>query len=165
MFGCQGGFADKTGDIESTREDIAQDVGFGAVVKTEPGRPFDVVASLVGIAAFGIAEPADAQRPGRGIDLEITSQTPGMVTWECIIDDDTEAQGMVRISVGASVGGGTLRRRRVRDEIGGGMGQAALAAKPLAGLALVVVAIEGQTIAVRAERIAGIIIATFQASE
>lgn len=98
VFGSEGGFADKACDVEGTREDIAQDISFGTVVKAEPGRAFDVVACLVGVAAFGIAETANAQRPRRGIDLEIARQAQGMVTWKGIIDDDTEAQGMVRIS-------------------------------------------------------------------
>ena len=45
MFGGKGGFADKTGDVERTREDIAQEIGFGAVVETEPGRAFEAMAS------------------------------------------------------------------------------------------------------------------------
>ena len=60
VFGSKGGFTDKTSDIEGTREDVAQDAGFGAVVETEPGRAFDVVAGLIGVAAFGIAETANA---------------------------------------------------------------------------------------------------------
>ncbi len=68
MFSNKRGLTDKAGDIQSTREDIAQKVGFGAVIKAEPGRAFDVAAGLIGIAAFGIAETANAQRP-RGSPL------------------------------------------------------------------------------------------------
>lgn len=41
------------------------------------------------------------------------------------------------------------------------MGKAALAAKPFAGLAFVVVAIESQAVTVSTERITGVIIAAF----
>lgn len=105
MFGSKRGFADKTGDIEGTREDIAQDAGFGAVVEPEPGRAFDVVTGLVGVAAFCVAETAHAQGPGRGIDFQIASQAQRIITWEGIVDEETEAQGMVGVSVRARESG------------------------------------------------------------
>ena len=80
VFGSKGGFADKTSDSEGTREDVAQDAGFGAVVETEPGRAFDLVTGLVGVAAFGVGETAHAQCPGRGIDFQVPSQAQAIIT-------------------------------------------------------------------------------------
>lgn len=104
MFCRQGGLADKTGDIECTREDIAQEIGFGTVVEAEPGRAFDTMPGLVGVATFGIGETANAKRPGRGIDFEVTSQAQAVITRQDVLDEKTEAQGMVGVSVGTRFG-------------------------------------------------------------
>jgi hypothetical protein len=53
----------------------------------------------------------------------------------------------------------------VREEIGCGMCDTRLTADPLAVLTLIVVTVEGQTIAVRTERVALGIIAPFQTSK
>ena len=45
------------------------------------------------------------------------------------------------------------------------MSKAALATKPFAGLTVVIVTIESQTVAMRAERIAGVVIAALETRE
>ena len=82
MFSSPCRFAHETGDIESTRKDIAKELSFGAVGFAEPGRAFEVSSGLVGVAAFGITEPTDAQFPGRRIDLEVASQAYVIVLWQ-----------------------------------------------------------------------------------
>ena len=104
MRGSEGGLADKASDIEGTREDIAQDVGFGAVVETEPGRAFEAVPGLVGVTALGVREAANAQGPDRRIDFEVPSEAQRVITGQDVLDEETEAQGMVGVSVGTRFG-------------------------------------------------------------
>ena len=60
VFSSESGFTHKTSDIEGTGEDIAEVLGLGAFGLAEPRRTFQVSPSLVGVAAFGIAETTDA---------------------------------------------------------------------------------------------------------
>ncbi len=69
MLSGESGLTDETSHVESTRKKVAEGLSLGAVVETEPRRALEVTTGLVGIPAFGIAEPADTQFPGRGIDL------------------------------------------------------------------------------------------------
>ena len=60
MFGSESGFAHEASDIEGTREDVTEILGFGTVGLAEPRRTFQTMSGLVGVAAFGIAETTDA---------------------------------------------------------------------------------------------------------
>ena len=78
------------------------------------------------------------------------------------IDEDTVAQGTVVVSVGTGERSGALSVYPViGDEVWGGMRDATLPAEPLAVLALVVVPVERQTVAVRTEWISLLVIPTF----
>ena len=66
------GLPDEACKVEGVGENIAHVVGFGTVVETKPGRTLEVAARLVGVSTLGITLAAQAQGPGRGIDLEIS---------------------------------------------------------------------------------------------
>ena len=69
--GGSGGLAHKANQVEGIGQDVAQIVGFGAVVEAEPWRAGEVAARLVGVATLGIALAADAKLPRGGIELEV----------------------------------------------------------------------------------------------
>ena len=75
----QGGFLDEAGQVKQERECIAHGSSLRRVDQAEPGRAFQVAVSLGGIAAFGIALPADAQFPGVRADLHIPRQADGAI--------------------------------------------------------------------------------------
>ena len=77
--GGQGGFLNEAGQIKQERECIAHGSSLRRVDQAEPGRAFQVAVSLGGIAAFGIALPADAQLPGVRTDLHIPRQADGAI--------------------------------------------------------------------------------------
>jgi len=134
-----------------------------------PGGAFDTTAPLVGIAALGVTQASDAQFPGRGIDLEVASETD-IAIWEGTIDNDGTAARGVALLVRTMGGderkyglgvGGWITDQDIRH----GMAKAALTANPLAVATLIVVSIEVETVAVGAEGIAQGVIAALQAGE
>ena len=166
MFGGERGFTHETSDIECAGKDVTEILGLGTVGLAEAGGTFQVTTGLVGVAAFSVTETTDAQVPGGRADLEVTSQAEIVVLWVSGLDAGGVAQGTCRVSVRAKGDGGTLFTGPVvGKQVGLGMGHTALTADPLAGLALVVVTVEGKQVAVRTERSALRIVATLQASE
>ena len=85
------------------------------VDQAEPGRAFQVAVSLGGIAAFGIALPADAQLPGVRADLHIPRQADGAIReGQAGGDGSAERVGGIRERTGAARGlglGGELNIR------------------------------------------------------
>jgi len=82
VFGGEGGLADETRQVEGTGKSIADVLGLCAVLQAKPGRAFQVSSGLVGIAAFGVIEPTDAQLPGGRADLQGSGQAEVVCSWE-----------------------------------------------------------------------------------
>ena len=80
MFpGMRSGFAHQTHEIESQRERVADQHGFGGIVQAKSRRAFELSAGLNGIAAFGIGLPAKAQLPIVGTDGQIAREADGTI--------------------------------------------------------------------------------------
>lgn len=73
------GLKNKTGEVGSEGEGIADQDGLGGVVNAEPGRALDATMLLSGVAGFRIGLTADAQFPGIGADLSIAGETDGAI--------------------------------------------------------------------------------------
>lgn len=164
-----GRLANQTGDIAGAGENVGEDGGLGAVGLAVPGGMFHATTPLVGVAAFGITQPPDAQLPGRGVDLEVTGETD-VAIGQSAIDDDGAAKRCIRLlkgTIGRDEGKNILRIRwRIADEnIGERMAEAALTTDPLAVAPLVIVAVEAEAIAGGTKWIASGIVAALQASE
>ena len=162
MFGrVARSFGDQAGEIEGQREGIADEHGLGGVGQAEGGRPFEMSACLSGIAALGIGLPADAQLPGIGTDLHVTCQADGSIgQGEC--GGQGESQGMDRIGEGA---GGVRDGSLCAGEVGIALVDAFKTTHPFGGMALVVMPIAGQAVAVRAKRGTILVIAALEAGE
>ena len=120
MLSSERCFTHETNDVERAGEDIAQVLRLRAVGFAEPGRTFQIPASLVGVAAFCVAETTDTQFPGVRIDLQIPSQADIVVFRQGGIDDDAVPQGVLGVSVGTGECSGTLFVYPVvRDEVWG----------------------------------------------
>ena len=94
-----GRLADKASDIESVGKHVAEHGGFGTVGQAKPRRAFEVMAGLIGIAAFSIALAPLAQRPAGRIHFEVTGQADVSVG-ECQTDADEVAQVLIRLTIG-----------------------------------------------------------------
>ena len=156
-----GGFKNQAGQVEGDGERVADGHGFGGVIQAEGAGTFELPASLGGVAALGIRLPADPQFPGLGANLGIAGQAGGAIG-ECQPGGDGVSQGMPRGSKGAG-GAGKVGwcSRNIRFRLV----DTFLAADPFGGLALVVVAVGGETVAVWAEQDAVLVEAAFQASK
>jgi len=143
-----GSFEDQASEVERQGESITDQHGFGGVGQAEGRRTFEVSASLGGIAALSIGLPADTQLPGIGTDLHVTRQADGTIR-QGESGSQGEPQGM---------GGIGKRAGSVRDcgccagDVGIGLVGAFETADPFGGMALVIMAIAGQAVAVWAKR-------------
>jgi len=133
--------ADKASDIQSAGQDVGEDRGFGAVGQAEAGGAFDAAAGLVSVAAFGVTAATHAQHPGVGADGVVAGQTNVAV-------GKGEADAHHAAGVWAWVSGDRCVGRKRDENVRLGLVQAGLAAEPFGIAALVVVAIEGQAVAV-----------------
>ena len=155
------GFEDQSGEIERQGKGVADEHGFGGVGQAESGRTFDVSASLGSIAALSIGLPADTQSPGIRTNLHVTRQADGTIG-QGESGGQGKPQGMGRIGEGAG---------RVRDcgccagDVGIGLVGAFETADPFGGVALVVMAIAGQAVAVWAKRDSVAVISALETSE
>ncbi len=157
-------FKDQTGEVGSQGEGIGDEGGLGGVSDAEPGRAFEVAARLRGIAGFGIALAADAEFPGIRADGDIANQTNRAVR-EIETEGDGETERVSRISEGTSLQW-DLGLRWIREaNIRCGLMLALLVAKPLGGVALVIMTIAGETIAERAKWGTVCIVVAFEAGE
>ena len=152
---------DEASEVEGEGEDVTEEGGFGRVVEAEEGGAFEMAASLIGVAGFSIGEATDAQVPGGRVDLEVSSQADGAIG-EAQGGGHGETEGMLVITVRAeSAGWGLVRGREVRLRAM----SALLAADPLGLVALVIVTIAVQTVAVGAEGSAVFVETTLETSE
>jgi hypothetical protein len=91
VFGGQCGLTHETCDIQRTGEDIAPVLRLGTVGHAEPGRTIEVSPGLVGVAAFGITEPTDAQVPGGLVSLSFRQERSVMLGM--LSSDNEKEQG------------------------------------------------------------------------
>ena len=145
---CESSLTDKASDIQGTRKNVAQKIGFGAVLQAKPGRAFELSSFLIGIATFSIAETANAQRPGGRMDIQIASETNATIR-ERKSNGDRKAQGAVRVTIRTRDRRVRVVRGRVRNDIGSRAREAVLTTKPFGGTTLVVVTVEREAVAMR----------------
>ena len=105
-------------------------------------------ASLGGIAALSIGLPADTQLPGIGTDLQVTRQADRTIG-QGESGSQGESQGMSGIGEGA---GGVRDCGGCCRDVGITLVGTFETADPFGGVALVVMAIAGQAVAVRTKR-------------
>jgi hypothetical protein len=161
VFGSlAGSFKDQASEMEGQGERVADQHGFGGVGQPKGGGTFEVSASLGGIAALGIGLPADTQLPGIGTDLQVTRQADGAIG-QGERGGQGEPQGMGKIGEGA----GGVRDCGGSGDVGITLVGAFETADPFGGMALVVMAIAGQVVAVWAKRGSVLVIATLQTGE
>jgi hypothetical protein len=163
-MGRQGSLTEETDEVAGTGEKVGQERGFGRVGFAKPGGAFDASAGLAGVAAFGVAEAPQAQNPGRRANFEIAGQT-NITIGQIQINDHRVAQRRIRFQIGAIRQLEWDRLVRIQDDVGLRTIQATPPTDPFAILALVIVTVEGQQIAVQAERIALGIVAPTKTSE
>ena len=126
------------------------------------------MTGLVGVAALGVALATQAQFPGGRTDLQVTGQAD-VTTRKVEVNGDQEAQGMCGVTMRTS--GSVVQRRslragrRVENDVRLGTVETTLATDPLAVVTLVIVAIEGETVAVEAEGLTLGVIAALQTGE
>ena len=166
----EGSFADKTRQVEEQGESVADDGRFVSVGETEEGGALEVAAGLGGIAGLGIALATEAQLPGVGVNRQVACQADltaiGGVFGKCEADRSDIPQRMSRIVERAN-----RAQRRIRGcgklgegDVRRGLVRALLAANPFGDLALVIVTVAGQAIAVGTERGAVIVETALQTS-
>ena len=143
-----GGFPDKARQVERQGQDITQEGGLGRIGQAETRNALELSAGLVGVAGFGIGEPSETQIPAGGANPQVTRQANGTVR-QAQGSGQAEAQRSLRVLVGTADG----RRIAVRrTEIRWGTLGAGLAANPFGALALVIVAVAMQPVAMRTKR-------------
>ena len=145
---CESSLTDKTGDIQGAGKNVAQKIGFGAVLQTKPGRAFELSSFLIGIATFGITETTNAQRPRGRMDIQIASETNATIR-ERKSNGDRKAQGVVGVTIRTRDRRVRVVRGRVRNNIGCGARETVLTTKPFGGTTLVVVTVEREAVAMR----------------
>jgi len=170
--GCRSGlrprlrrsFEDQAGEIEGQGQGIADEHGLGGVLEAEPGRTFDAAAFLNGISALRVTLTANAQVPGIGADLHVACQA-GAAIRQAEANGEGVAHRMIEIDVLA----GLASRRRnglIREpNVWIRLVSAFLAANPLGRAVVVIMAVAEKAIAQRAEGIAMLLIAAFEAGE
>jgi len=161
QHGVARGFKDEAGEVEGQGEGVGEEHGFGSVGEAEGAGAFELAASLGGIATFGIGLSADAQLPGVGVHGDVTRQAEGTIR-QGEASGQGEAEGMVGMGEGTGgtrLPGGSAGNIRIR------LVDAFETTDPFGGLALVVVAIGGQAVAMRTERDAVGIVAARQTGE
>ena len=75
----------------------------GSLGSPVPGGTLQSPASLIGLAALGVAQPPHAQFPGGGANLQATGQAE-VAIGEGGVDQDDAVQGTVGVLVGADRG-------------------------------------------------------------
>ncbi len=155
------GFPDEARQVEGEGEDIPQEGGLGSIGQAKTRHALELSAGLVGIAGFGIGQPSKTQVPGWGADLQITSQADRAI-WQSQGCGQAEAQRSLGVLVRTADGSRIAVRR---TEIGWGTPGARLAANPFGLVALVVVAVAVQAVAMGTERGAVFIEAAPQTGE
>ena len=133
-------------------------------MEAEAGRALEAAAGLDGVAGFGVALATDAELPGVRADREIAGQADAAI-WEGEAGGEGVAKGMNWGGELASVAGWRGEGLIGEADIGFGLVQAFLAAEPLGGAALVIVAIAGEQIAKRAERNTVLVVAALETGE
>lgn len=160
----EGGFTDEAGHVEDRGEDIPEDGGLGAVIHTEPGRTFQAATGLAGIATFRVTLSPNAQFPGRRTNLKVPSQADIAIR-EGEVHRNSVAQGVVVIPIGANRTG-MVRIRGIRElNIRLRLVDTLLAANPFAVPALIIMPVEAQAVAVRAQRGPMFVITALEAGE
>lgn len=166
--GSESSFADEASDVTGKGQDIGEKRSLGSVGQAVPGRTFDATTPLVGVSALSVAEATNTQVPGRRTDLEITGEAD-IAIGKSAIDTDHTAQRMigglertVRSEVKDSL---RVGRRIAEKDIRQGLMGAALTADPFTVATFVVVAVEGEAVAVGAEGVTERVIAAFEADK
>ncbi len=143
----QGGFPDEASQVEGEGQDVAQEGGLGSIGQAKTRHPLELSAGLVGIAGFGIGQPSKAQIPAGGADLQVTSQADGTIG-----QVQGGGEGKAQRSGGVLIGAADSSRVLTRNaEIRLSAPGAGLTANPLGVVALVVMAVAMQAVAMRTE--------------
>jgi len=165
--GIDSGLPNETHDVEEAGQDVGENGSLGGVSFAEPGGVFDAAAGLVGVTTFGIALAAHTQFPGGRIDLEVASKT-NITIGKREIDSDDTTQGAFRVSIRAS---SDCRIHvwkfvlGVERDVRCGVVEAALTTDPLAVASLIVVTVEGESVAIRTNGVALSIVFSSQTGE
>lgn len=158
------GLENETGEIESDRKGVADDGGFGGVFKTEPGGALELTVGEGSITRLGIGLAADAQFPGRRIRRKITSEADAAIR-QSKTDGDRETKWTLGVNKRTMQAGRKIGVEIRRGNIGDGLVGTFLTADPFGGLALVIMAVEGESVTELAKRDALLVIAAGEAGE